>query len=616
MNKQLLSILVLLVLVTSVFSQPDTLWTKTFGGIEADYGESVKQTSDGGYIITGSTYSYSVGSSDAYLIKTDVNGNEIWSQSFGGISSDYGCDVLQTSDGGYIVVGYTQSYGDGFCDVYLIKTDSNGNGLWQRALGGDGADFGISIQQTSDGGYIITGHTNSYGVGWYDVYLLKTDANGNELWHRAFGQSDYDYGCYVQQTLDGGYIIVGFQEYFSGTGTSDVYLIKTDENGNETWSQTIGGDRFEKGYYGQQTSDGGYIITGVGNFIYGYQKDVILIKTDAEGNELWTRLLGGNTTDYGNCVKQTSDGGYIITGETLSYGAGNYDVYVIKTDENGNESWSQTFGGADSDKSCSVQQTSDGGFVIAGKTKNWGAGNNDVWLIKLAADQTPVNLTLTPHNPPIQIPANGGAFGFDVNIENIGNLTVNCDIWSNITKPNGANTGNLINVNNYMLTGGSSANRAKSQNIPDIAPAGNYTYNAYIGEYPDIIWSEDHFDFEKLVADDGSGMVNNWNTWGESFDNFDSEVDLINSDFIHLNSSPNPFNPTTELTYTIPVSGEVSLTIYDIQGREVNRLLSGVQTAGSHKVKWDAGNHPSGIYFARLSSENGQTQTRKLVLMK
>ena len=252
-----------------------------------------------------------------------------WEKTFGGSDWDYGYSVQQTSDGGYIIAG------DAFCepgsvDVYLVKTDSAGNLLWQKTFGGSDYDWGHSVQQTSDGGYIIAGTTYSFGAGSDDVYLVKTDSAGNLLWQKTFGGSEWDGGNSVQQTSDGGYIIAGRTESF-GAGSGDVYLIKTDSEGNQKWQQTFGGSNSDWGYSVQQTSDGGYIIAGVTDYYPDdYVGDVYLVKTDSAGNLLWQKTFGGSVWDCGYSVQQTSDGGYIIAGETYSFGAGNFDVYLIK----------------------------------------------------------------------------------------------------------------------------------------------------------------------------------------------------------------------------------------------------------------------------------------------
>lgn len=357
---------------------PAVQWQKTFGGSGNDWGYSVQQTFGGGFIIAGYTYSFGAGSSDVYLIKTDPKGNSLWQKTFGGSSGDYGCSVQLTSDGGFIIAGYTGSFGAGSSDVYLIKADPNGNLLWQKTFGGSNLDYGYSVQETNDGGFIITGQTNSSGDPNGNVYLIKTDPNGESQWQKTFGGSNYDAGFSIQQTSDGGFIIAGTTDSF-GTGSSDLYLIKTEPNGNLLWQKSLGGDY---GLSVQQTTDGGFIIAGsTGTFGAEGYADVHLVKTDPNGNLLWQKIFDRDYWDEGRSVLQTPDGGFIIAGFS---GPGITDVYLIRTDSAGNLLWQETFGGISYDRGFSVQKTTDGGLIIAGSTDSFGAGHYDVYLIKLA----------------------------------------------------------------------------------------------------------------------------------------------------------------------------------------------------------------------------------------
>ena len=344
---------------------------KTYGGVgwdnqngwNLDQGRSGQQTLDGGYVLVGSTMNLNNGINDIYLIKTDQNGNKQWSQTFGEITIyEVGYSVQQTNDGGYIITGNED------LKIFLIKTDVSGNEQWSQTFGNSTLEnIGYSVQQTNDGGYIITGTINN-PPNINSICLIKVDKNGNEQWIQNFGSG---IGNSVQQTLDGGYIITGGISPWVND-SSGICLIKTDGNGNGQWTQNFGSS-YSEGKSVQQTSDGGYIITGI-------TENLCLIKTDVNGNEQWIKTFGNVYPEIGNSVKQTLDGGYIITGTKISIDSGNRDVYLIKTDQFGNEQWSQFFGGTGWDEGQSVQQTSDGGYIITG-TKD-----EDICLIKTDPD--------------------------------------------------------------------------------------------------------------------------------------------------------------------------------------------------------------------------------------
>ena len=390
------------------------IFSIVFGGSDFDYGRSVQQTPDGGYIITGSTQSFGEGNQDVWLIKTDSQGQEEWNQTVsGGSNKETGYSVQQTNDGGYIITGITDSNGDNITEVWLIKIDSQGQEEWNHTFGGIGGydDVGRSVQQTTDGGFVITGYTwEVYGNGG-DLWLIKTDSQGNEEWSSIFGGEYGDRGYSGQPTTDGGYILTG-KSYFNYQSdgrwnNGDVRLIKTDSQGNEEWNQTFSGSKegtYIDGYgttryfeeYGssvQQTSDDGYIITGMRNRFDDNDdnEDVLLIKTDNQGNEQWNQIFGGNQIDFGTSVQQTIDGGFVITGYTESFGNGFSDVWLIKTDSQGREEWNRTYGGSGWDVGRSVQQATDGGYIIAGQTGSFGNGNTDVWLIKTDSEGNTVS---------------------------------------------------------------------------------------------------------------------------------------------------------------------------------------------------------------------------------
>jgi uncharacterized delta-60 repeat protein len=355
-------------------------FAKTYGGTNDDIAYSVQQTSDGGYIVAGITGSFVAGG-DIFLIKTDANGNLQWAKTYGGTDDDKAYSVQQTSDGGYIVAGWTRSFGA--YDIFLIKTDANGNIIWAKTYGETYWGEAYSVQQTSDGGYIVAGSTTSF-TGWDDIFLIKTDANGNVIWAKTYGGTGDDWVYSVQQTSDGGYIVAGWTDSF-GTGGYDFILIKTDANGNIIWAKTYGGTNWDFAYSVQQTSDGGYIVAGYTNSFGAGSYDIFLIKTDANGNIQWAKTYGGTDDDKAYSVQQTSDGGYIVAGYKSYFFAAD-NIFLIKTDANGNIVWTKTYWGTDWDRTFSVQQTSDGGYIAAGYTDSFGAGGPDIFLIKTDAN--------------------------------------------------------------------------------------------------------------------------------------------------------------------------------------------------------------------------------------
>ena len=358
-----------------------TSWWRNYGGIGDDGGESVQPTSDGGYVIAGWTWSFGAGDGDFYLVKTNARGDTLWTRTYGGTGYDLGYSVQQTTDGGYVIAGYARSFGAGNGDVYLIKTNGSGDSLWTRTYGGTSEDRARSVQQTADGGYIVAGHTYSFGAGSYDVYLIRTNAQGDTLWTRTYGGTSVDQGYSVQQTADGGYVIAGYT-FSYGAGNADVYLVKTDASGDTLWTRTYGGASYDYVRSVQPTTDGGYIIAG-NTESYGVgSRDVYLVKTDASGDTLWTRTCGGSSRDDGQSVQPTTDGGLIIAGHTESFGTGGSDVYLIKMNAQGDTLWARTYGDTNDDYGNSVQPTTDGGYIIAGYTESFGADSIDVCLIK------------------------------------------------------------------------------------------------------------------------------------------------------------------------------------------------------------------------------------------
>ena len=320
------------VFVVRTDSIGETMWTKTFGGYDVDIGYDIKLTNYNRFIITGSSWNSGAGGSDVYLILTDSIGDLIWSKRYGGYLDDNGWETQQTVDGGFIIAGGTYSFGSGSRDVYLIKTDANGDTLWTKTYGGDTLDWATSLDITSDGGFIVAGHTMSYGAGDYDIYLIRTDMNGDTLWTKTYGGPDWEYGNSVRATSDGGYIIAGLTWSY-GKGNGDFYLIKTDSIGDILFARTYGGDKNEAAQSVFQTIDGGYILTGYTYSFGAGRDDVYLIRTDSFGEEMWNKTFGGDGVDGGNSVIQTSNLKFVVAGYSAPYSTGDTQFYLLCLDK-------------------------------------------------------------------------------------------------------------------------------------------------------------------------------------------------------------------------------------------------------------------------------------------
>jgi len=347
-------------------------WERTYGGAQCDSAFSVKQTWDGGYIVAGSTRSYGAGAFDVYLVKTDGRGDTLWTRTFGGDSDDVAYSVEQTGDSGYVLAGYTKSFGAGAEDVYLIKVNGRGDTLWTRTFGGVSYDVARSVQQTSDGGYVVAGYTKSFGAS-DDIYLIRTNAQGETLWTRTYGGTGRDHGYSVQETFGGGFVLTGTLSY-------SAYLVITSAAGETLWTRTFPWSHLNTGTSVQQTLDSGFAVAAYDFDLIGYNTPMLL-RYNAAGDTVWTRKYKG-TNNYFDCVRQSQDRGFIVAGRSWSSAKGE-DAWLMKFSSVGDSQWSRTYGENRNDGVFSVEPTSDGGYIAAGYTRSFGVGDYpDVYLIK------------------------------------------------------------------------------------------------------------------------------------------------------------------------------------------------------------------------------------------
>jgi len=422
--------LVLLLLMLCVFgvlvtaqTQVKLLWQKCLGGSSDDFARCVQQTKDGGYIVVGFTYSAqgdvsaNHGESDIWILKLDADGDIQWQRSLGGSSYDEAYSVQQTVDESYIIAGYAFSNdGDvsgkhGSWDGWIVKLDKDGNIQWQRCFGGSSDDRAYSVQQTNDGGYIFVGEASSNdgdvsgNHGANDGWVVKINANGAIQWQKCVGGSDFEAISHVQQTADGGYALAGYTTSRDGDvkgnhGRKDAWIVRLDQSGKIEWQKCLGGSDWDEAYNIRQTKDGGYVVAGYTQSKNGDvtknqgDYDYWVVKLDKTGKIEWQRSLGGSARDAAMGIQQTTDGGCLVAGYTQSNNgdvSGNHgqaDIWLVKLSENGNIEWQKCFGGSYEDKAYSVQQIA-GGYILVGQTKSNDGdvkanhGSSDFWVLKL-----------------------------------------------------------------------------------------------------------------------------------------------------------------------------------------------------------------------------------------
>ncbi len=311
------------------------VWARTYGGARNEWANSIIQTADGGLALTGQTTSFSVGGLDFLVIKLSSDGNLEWARTYGGTKGEWSYSIIQTSDGGYALTGLTWSFGSGNDDFLVIKLSSDGNLEWARTYGGTSYDNAWSIIQTGDNGFVVTGYTESFGAGNGDILVLKLASDGSLSWARTFGGTGQDWSRSIIQTTDGGFAVAGRTPSF-GAGDSDFFVLKLSSDGNLEWARTYGGTSSDYPYSIFQTSDGGLTVVGT-TYSFGVgERDCLILKLGSDGSLEWASSFGGTGEEWGHSVIQTSDGALAIAGRTQSFGAGGSDFFVLKLGLDGN----------------------------------------------------------------------------------------------------------------------------------------------------------------------------------------------------------------------------------------------------------------------------------------
>jgi hypothetical protein len=570
-RQALVGLAILLFAFPLLAQPPDTLWTKIYARPGPDVAYSVTETSDGYYLVAGYT-GFGAGIQYGWLLKLDKDGDTLWSKPFGGTGYDGLHAVIEASDGGYLAVGFTESFGAGVKDVYIIKTDSDGNQEWTKTYGGGLQDVGYAACRTT-GGYVITGYIDGPS-GWVkgDAWILKIDEAGDTLWTRRYGGSGEDYCICIREITDG-FIMSGVN---SMSGSKDAWLVKIDAAGEVLWTKTYGKSAEDVGYGVGLAHDGGYVITGyvdgTGEWTPG---DLWLLKTDDAGDTLWTKTYSAGSENFGFDIYPTTDGGYVIGGLK---GTNSGDLWILKTDGAGDTTWTGAWGGYTRDNALSLCITSDGGYLAAGMRMPGAVP--DLYLVKT--------------RPVLELTApNGG--------ENLVAETPYTIRWHVENSPQPPHSFRVL----FSSDGGASYEDTIASDISPEDTSYNWPVPGDLGNTCRI----------KVELLDASSEVI---AEDESEANF-----IIGPGVQEKNLASSPFMISvhaSSITYHLPIGREVNLAIYDPAGRRVRTLCDGFQNQGTHTLTWDGCDDsgeslPAGVYFLEFTAGEF-SQTARMVIVR
>jgi hypothetical protein len=379
-------------------------WEKAFGGTGDEEAMCIVNASDGGYLLGGWTTSFGAGDKDFWIVKVSESGIMEWNKTYGGTAQDYLCSIVPADDGGYLLGGSTFSFGAGTKDIWLIKTDSIGNALWNKTYGWyeyDDISVPGSITKTMDGGYAIAATTRSYAVGGEDALLIKINSTGFVEWNQTYSGPNYDRFYTVLQTNDGGYMCGGWtRSYGEGAGTYwNSWLVRTDSSGNALWNVTYGGPYDDAAFGMTEAGNNEYVFAGTfGND--GSSVNAWWFKTNSSGNLMWNITSKGEGLAGIYSIANANDSGFALCGITRSISQSGWDVWLVKIDASGSVEWNATYEGTGDDRAYSFVNTADGGYLMAGSTNSLGSGGTDFLLVKFGADVLAPEIGTPSQDPP------------------------------------------------------------------------------------------------------------------------------------------------------------------------------------------------------------------------
>jgi len=596
----------------SFAAEGDSLWSVNNTGLS--HGNVVIPSGDGNFLVAGR-------GNGAVLLKVSPAGQVLWQRNYGGFSFDA---LIPAGDGNFLLAGCHEA--GVLMDLYLVKVNAAGDSLWRRTYDDGGNEEGYCLLPTGDGHFLVGGRGIRLGMDNTSMLVAKITPQGDLLWLHTFGGQYDDFVNAMAPAPDSGYLLAG--------GVGNTYwnpimaLVKVNAQGDSLWTRTYG-DYTDPIEAMLPSGDGNYLLAGSIIVVPDMTTDAYLVKVDPQGEPLWTHTYA--CTEEGNewagDMIATSDGCYLLAGGATPYIFDTHVGYLVKVNPAGDLLWSSVFDGYTGygfDHFHAVAQAPQGGdYIATGECGDFTTPH--LWLLGAeGSSPAPVSVTLAPDNPPVTLPNTGGTFTYTATLQNDTVAYSYFDVWGMALQPNGSWLGPVVGPLALSLPGNAAVTRLRTQTVPATAPAGEYWFEARVGDYPGAVWDTSGFYVYKLgvprepgTGDRGepSSGLDGWTGAGEPFPGETQDNFILPPSSFILSTFPNPFNPETAVGYRLPVSGYVTLRVYDTAGREVRALVDGWRVAGAHEVTFDAAGLPSGIYFARLQAGDF-TQTQKLVLLK
>ncbi|MFC1547198.1 T9SS type A sorting domain-containing protein [Candidatus Neomarinimicrobiota bacterium] len=607
----ILATLALTAVSTELEAQPDTVWTKTYGGEGNDKFYAIEAAVDGGFLLAGYTTSLGTDNTDGWLVRIDENGDTLWTRTY--VDTSYACiySITATSDSGFVLAG-RQSHGiheNVNYDMWLLRVDKHGDLVWERTYGGEGYDVAHCIRSFRDGGFGVVGQRGT-DDGYADGWFLRLDAVGDTLWSRTYGDEDYDRLTSLEILEDDGAILIGVSSSY-GAGKFDGWIVRIDVNGDRLWTKTYGGPEYDFFHDVTCLSDGGFILAGSSPLI-GLQNSVgWLVRIDANGDSLWTRHYDASWSDGFFAIQPTHDSGFVLVGRTKMFWQDQRtDAMLTYIDSLGHVSRTPVYGSGGVDYLYAIQATGDSGFVAAGVTTSSGAGGSDGWIVRVKhiENKPPQPFHLLAPTPDSVI-----VLGEESSPDTV------TFIWASSRDSEGDSI-----FYQFTFEGEAAflfqSPILTSDTLLSLVPSWGTVLKALEWDTLYARWNVHAWDSKGGYTRPSNGpstVTFIFDYVGDVEENDRSGIPLT---FALHPAYPNPFNPVSTIRYDLPQAAPVTLSIYDLLGREMARLVDRYTEPGYHQTQWDGRDDtgralPSGIYIARLVTP-GYSKAIKMVLLK